>query len=71
MIDISTPVTYIVAKQTDLYVALTSIPTMRPNVAPTAMDGTKIPAGTFAPYEIMIRAIRSTVANRRELTILH
>lgn len=56
---------------TDLYVALTRIPTIRPKVAPTAIEGTKMPAGTFAPYEMMMRAIRSTVASRRELTILH
>ena len=32
---------------TYLYNALTIIPIMRPKVAPTAIDGTKIPAGTF------------------------
>lgn len=47
------------------------MPTIRPKVAPTAMEGTKMPAGTLAPYEMMMSAIRKTVARRRELTIRH
>jgi len=47
------------------------IPIIRPKVAPTAMDGTKIPAGTFAPYEMMTKPVRKIVARRRELAILH
>jgi hypothetical protein len=47
------------------------MPTILPKVAPTAIDGTKIPAGTLQPYEMMTRAVLMTVANRRELTICH
>lgn len=53
------------------YIALTRIPTILPKVAPTAIEGTKMPAGTLAPYEMMIRMIRRTVARRSELTIRH
>ncbi|KAI3485969.1 hypothetical protein L1887_50623 [Cichorium endivia] len=34
-----------------------------------AMEGTKIPAGTLHPYEMMTSAVRSTVASSSELTI--
>lgn len=44
---------------------------MRPKVAPTAMEGTKMPAGTLQPYERMTRKVRSTVARSSELTIRH
>ena len=54
-----------------LYNALTIIPTILPNVAPIAIDGTKIPAGTLLPYEITTRPVRMTVAKMRELEIRH
>lgn len=47
------------------------IPIILPNVAPTAMDGTKIPAGTLHPYDIITNPMRITVAKSRELAILH
>lgn len=47
------------------------MPTIRPNVAPTAMDGTKMPAGTLQPYEMMTRPMRTTVASSSELTMGH
>ena len=52
-------------------IALTMIPSMRPKVAPMAIDGTKIPAGTLQPYDITTKAVRATVAKKRELTIGH
>lgn len=58
-------------KRTYRYSALTKIPTIRPKVAPTAIDGTKIPAGTLQPYETMTRQVRMTVARSRELTMRH
>jgi len=36
-----------------------------------AMDGTKIPAGTLQPYEMMTRNVRRMVAKASERTILH
>jgi predicted 2-oxoglutarate/Fe(II)-dependent dioxygenase YbiX len=51
--------------------ALTIIPTSRPKYAPIAIDGTKIPAGTLAPYETMTSKIRMTVARNSEFTIAH
>src|SRR5947199_6210995 len=45
------------------------MPTILPNEAPIAIDGTKIPAGTLQPYEMMTRNIRSTVAMASEKTI--
>jgi len=36
-----------------------------------AIDGTKIPAGTLAPYEIMTSKTRMTVARKSEFTIVH
>lgn len=47
------------------------MPTIRPKVAPTAMEGTKMPAGTLHPYEMTTRHVRMTVARRSELTIRH
>lgn len=44
---------------------------MRPNVAPIAIDGTKMPAGTLDPYEITTNPIRITVARSNELTMCH
>jgi hypothetical protein len=51
--------------------ALTRMPTIRPNIAPTAMDGTKIPQGTLQPYETTTRAVLTTTARSSELTIRH
>lgn len=56
---------------THLYIALTNIPIIRPNVAPTANDGTKIPAGTLLPYEMMMKTVRMIVASNSELTMRH
>jgi hypothetical protein len=53
------------------YSALTKVPTILPKVAPIAIDGTKIPAGTLQPYEITTRPIRMTVAKIRELEMRH
>ena len=47
------------------------IPTIRPKTAPTAIDGTKIPAGTLHPYERTIKNVRMMVASSKELTICH
>mgnify|MGYP006969723686 CR=1 FL=1 len=44
---------------------------MRPKVAPTAMDGTKMPAGTLQPYEMTTSPVLMTVASSSELTIRH
>lgn len=51
--------------------AWTKIPIIRPKVAPIAIDGTKIPAGTLQPYDMMTRRIRRTVAIAREKAIDH
>ena len=47
------------------------IPTIRPNVAPMAMEGTKMPAGTFEPYETTTMPIRKTVAMNNALDMVH
>lgn len=47
------------------------IPIIRPKVAPTAIDGTKIPAGTLQPYETTTKPTRMTVARKSELIIVH
>lgn len=47
------------------------MPTILPNDAPIAIEGTKIPAGTLQPYEIMTRNVRISVANANESAILH
>ena len=52
-------------------IAFEMIPIMRPNVAPMAIDGTKIPAGTLHPYEMITSPIRTTVASSNVLTFLH
>jgi hypothetical protein len=49
----------------------TKIPTMRPNAAPTAIDGTKIPAGTLQPNEMMTSSVRMTVAMARLPIMCH
>lgn len=51
--------------------ALTIIPTIRPNDAPIAIEGTNIPAGTLHPYETTTKPMRMTVASRREFAIRH
>ncbi len=38
------------------------MPTIRPKEAPIAIDGTKMPAGTLQPYEIMTRNVLMIVA---------
>lgn len=47
------------------------IPIMRPKLAPMAIEGTKIPAGTLHPYEMMTRPMRITVARNKEFTMRH
>jgi hypothetical protein len=47
------------------------IPTIRPKDAPMAMDGTKMPAGTLQPYEIITKKTRRIVAVASENTIDH
>ena len=51
--------------------ACTRIPTVLPNEAPIAMDGTNIPAGTLQPYEIMTRKVRTNVEKVNDSTIFH
>ena len=46
--------------------AFTIIPIMRPKVAPMAIEGTKIPAGTLHPYEIITKKIRKIVARSKD-----
>ena len=53
------------------FIALTIIPTILPKVAPMAIEGTKMPAGTLHPYEITTRPMRIIVARSRELDIRH
>ena len=48
------------------YRASTRMPTALPKEAPIAIEGTKIPAGTLHPYEMMTRSVRRTVAPDRE-----
>ena len=55
----------------DSWMCLTKMPTMRPKAAPTAIDGTKIPAGTLQPKDIMTRSVRMTVAMARLPIICH
>jgi hypothetical protein len=47
------------------------MPTILPKVAPMAIEGTKMPAGTLHPYEITTRPIRIKVARSRELDMRH
>jgi hypothetical protein len=47
------------------------IPSIRPKEAPTAIEGTKIPAGILQPYETTTRPIRMTVARSNELAMRH
>ena len=58
-------------KSSHLYIAFTMIPIILPKVAPMAMDGTKIPAGTLQPYVITTRPMRMIVARSKELEMLH
>jgi len=47
------------------------IPIILPNVAPMAIDGTKMPAGTLHPYETTTKHVRMTVAKNNEFTMGH
>jgi hypothetical protein len=51
--------------------ALARIPIILPKTAPTAIDGTKIPAGTLQPYDKMTRPVRMIAASNKEFTIRH
>jgi hypothetical protein len=51
--------------------AFTMMPIIRPKVAPTAMDGMKIPAGTLQPYERTTKPARKIVASSSEFAIGH
>ena len=51
--------------------ACTMIPTMRPNDAPTAIDGTKMPAGTLHPYEMMTSPVRKMVATAKAMIMVN
>lgn len=53
------------------YKACTRTPTILPNEAPIAMEGTKIPAGTLHPYETMTNNVRMTVAAAKVNTRCH
>lgn len=56
---------------TDAWIAFARIPIILPKTAPTAIDGTKIPAGTLHPYDKMTRPVRMMAASSRELTMRH
>ena len=56
---------------TNLYIAFTIIPTIRPKVAPIAIEGTKMPAGTLHPYDTMTSKVLIHVASRSEFTMRH
>ena len=47
------------------------MPTILPKDAPIAIDGTKIPAGTLHPYEMMTRKVRIRVAKASESAMVH
>ena len=47
------------------------MPTILPNDAPIAMEGTNIPAGTLHPYETMTKSTRRMVAMSKEKTMDH
>jgi len=47
------------------------MPTILPKVAPMAIEGTKMPAGTLHPYEITTKPMRIIVARSKELDIRH
>ncbi len=49
----------------------TKMPIILPKDAPIAMEGTKIPAGTLHPYDMMTRKVRNIVANASESTMDH
>jgi hypothetical protein len=55
----------------DSWICWTKMPTMRPNAAPTAMLGTKMPAGTLHPKEMMTSKVRMMVAIKRDPIICH
>lgn len=58
-------------QSTHVYMALTMIPIILPKVAPIAIDGTNIPAGTLHPYDIITSTTRTIVAKNKELAIGH
>ena len=47
------------------------MPIVLPNEAPIAIDGTKMPAGTLHPYEIITRNVRTNVEKINDNTIRH
>ena len=47
------------------------IPIIRPKVAPIAIDGTNMPAGTLHPYDIITKKIRNIVARRSDMATDH
>ena len=49
----------------------TMMPTILPKEAPIAMDGTKMPAGTLHPNDMMTSNVRKTVAIAKEKIIRH
>lgn len=49
----------------------TKMPTILPNEAPMAIDGTKMPAGTLQPYDIITSKVRIIVAIASEKIIRH
>jgi hypothetical protein len=53
----------------DSWRCCTKMPTIRPKDAPMAMDGTKIPAGTLHPKEMITSSVRRMVAMAREKII--
>jgi hypothetical protein len=55
----------------DSWICCTKMPTMRPNAAPTAIEGTKIPAGTLHPKDMMTSKVRRIVAIKRLPIICH
>ena len=57
--------------ETDVYIAFTTIPTILPKVAPIAMEGTNIPAGTLHPYVMTTKPTRMIVARSSEFDIRH
>lgn len=47
------------------------MPTILPNEAPMAMEGTNIPAGTLHPYDTITSPTRMIVASNKEFTMRH
>jgi hypothetical protein len=57
--------------ETYRYIAFTMFPTILPKVAPMAIEGTNIPAGTLHPYVITTRPMRMIVARSKEFDMPH